>query len=97
MTIPKGLRLCFKYDRKLLGVLSQCFFASVKELGKPPQTAVLRRLSTTSHTVLGMEPSLGPRSFPPNGEREAAYFIGPPFFVCGTPSVIHCGAGVPFR
>ena len=25
------------------------------------------------------------------------YLIGPPFFVCGTPSVIHCGAGVPFR
>jgi hypothetical protein len=28
VTIPKMLRLCFKYDRKLLGVLSQCFFAS---------------------------------------------------------------------
>jgi hypothetical protein len=26
------LRLCFKYDRKLLGALSQCFYASVKEL-----------------------------------------------------------------
>jgi len=26
------LRLCFKYDRKLLGLLSQCFYASVKEL-----------------------------------------------------------------
>ena len=26
------LRLCFKYDRKLLGFLSQCFYASVKEL-----------------------------------------------------------------
>jgi hypothetical protein len=25
------LRLCFKYDRKLLGFLSQCFYASVKE------------------------------------------------------------------
>ncbi len=32
MTIPKLLRLCFKYDRKLLGLLSQCFYASVKEL-----------------------------------------------------------------
>jgi hypothetical protein len=32
VTIPKMLRLCFKYDRKLLGVFSQCFFASVKEL-----------------------------------------------------------------
>jgi hypothetical protein len=31
-TIPKMLRLCFKYDRKLLGLLSQCFYASVKEL-----------------------------------------------------------------
>jgi hypothetical protein len=30
--IPKMLRLCFKYDRKLLGLLSQCFYASVKEL-----------------------------------------------------------------
>jgi hypothetical protein len=26
------LRLCFKYDRKLLGLLSQCFYAAVKEL-----------------------------------------------------------------
>jgi hypothetical protein len=25
VTIPKMLRLCFKYDRKLLGLLSQCF------------------------------------------------------------------------
>ena len=32
VTIPKMLRLCFKYDRKLLGLLSQCFHASVKEL-----------------------------------------------------------------
>jgi hypothetical protein len=32
VTIPKMLRLCFKFDRKLLGVLSQCFYASVKEL-----------------------------------------------------------------
>ena len=32
VTIPKMLRLCFKYDRKLLGLLSQCFYASVKEL-----------------------------------------------------------------
>ena len=26
------LRLCFKYDRKLVGLLSQCFYASIKEL-----------------------------------------------------------------
>ena len=26
------LRLCFKYDRRLLGLLSRCFYASVKEL-----------------------------------------------------------------
>ena len=32
VTIPKMLRLCFKYGRKLLGLLSQCFYASVKEL-----------------------------------------------------------------
>jgi hypothetical protein len=32
VTIPKMLRLCFKYDCKLLGLLSQCFYASVKEL-----------------------------------------------------------------
>jgi hypothetical protein len=32
VTIRKMLRLCFKYDRKLLGLLSQCFYASVKEL-----------------------------------------------------------------
>jgi hypothetical protein len=32
VTIPKMLRLCFKYDRNLIGVLSQCFFASIKEL-----------------------------------------------------------------
>ena len=32
VTIPKMLRLCFKYDRKLLGLLSQCFYACVKEL-----------------------------------------------------------------
>jgi len=32
VTIPKMLRLCFKYDRKLLGLLSQCFYASVKDL-----------------------------------------------------------------
>jgi hypothetical protein len=32
VTIPKMLRLCFKYDRKLLGLLSRCFYASVKEL-----------------------------------------------------------------
>jgi hypothetical protein len=30
---PLGrVRDCFKYDRKLLGLLSQCFYASVKEL-----------------------------------------------------------------
>ena len=32
VTIPKMLRLSFKYDRKLLGLLSQCFYVSVKEL-----------------------------------------------------------------
>jgi hypothetical protein len=32
VTIPKMLRLCFKHDRKLLGLLSQCFYVSVKEL-----------------------------------------------------------------
>ena len=32
VTIPKMLRLCFRYDRKLLGLLSQYFYASVKEL-----------------------------------------------------------------
>jgi len=32
VTIPKMLRLSFKYDRKLLGLLSQCFYSSVKEL-----------------------------------------------------------------
>jgi len=32
VTIPKMLRLCFKYDRKLLGLLSQCFYASVKDV-----------------------------------------------------------------
>ncbi len=31
VTIPKMLRLCFKYDRKPLGLLSQSFYASVKE------------------------------------------------------------------
>ena len=25
------------------------------------------------------------------------YSIAPPFFVCGTPSTIHFGAGVPFK
>jgi len=25
------------------------------------------------------------------------YSITPPFFVCGTPSTIHFGSGVPFR
>ena len=32
VNIPKMLRLCFKYDRTLLGLLSQCFHASVKQL-----------------------------------------------------------------
>ena len=32
VTILKMLRLCFKYDRKLLGLLSQCFYASLKDL-----------------------------------------------------------------
>ena len=32
VTIPKMLRLCFKYDRKLLGELSRCFFDSIKDL-----------------------------------------------------------------
>ena len=32
VTIPKMLRLAFKYDRVLLGLLSLCFYASVKEL-----------------------------------------------------------------
>ncbi len=32
VTISKMLRLCFKYDRNLLGVLGQRLFASVKEL-----------------------------------------------------------------
>jgi hypothetical protein len=31
-TIPKMLRLCFKYDRKLLGELSRCFYESIKEI-----------------------------------------------------------------
>ena len=32
VTIPKMLRLCFKYDRKLLGELSRCFYDSIKVL-----------------------------------------------------------------
>ena len=32
VTIPKMLRLCFKYDRKLLGELSRCFYDSIKEI-----------------------------------------------------------------
>jgi len=32
VTIPKMLRLCFKFDRRLLGLLSQCFYASIKDL-----------------------------------------------------------------
>jgi len=32
VTIPKMLRLCFKYDRKLLGELSQSYYESIKEL-----------------------------------------------------------------
>jgi len=31
VTIPKMLRLCFKYDRKLLGELSRCFYDSIYE------------------------------------------------------------------
>jgi hypothetical protein len=30
VTIPKRLRLCFKYDRKLLGELSRCFYDSIE-------------------------------------------------------------------
>ena len=30
--IPKMLRLCFKYDRKLLGELSRCSYDSIKEI-----------------------------------------------------------------
>jgi len=41
VTIPKMLRLCFKYDRKLLGLLSRCFYASVKDL--LPDAAADRR------------------------------------------------------
>jgi hypothetical protein len=41
VTIPKMLRLGFKYDRKLLGLLNQCFYASVKELFQ--ETAHKRR------------------------------------------------------
>jgi hypothetical protein len=33
VTIPKMLRLCFKYDRKLLGELIRCFYDSIKEMG----------------------------------------------------------------
>ncbi len=32
VTIPKMLRLGFKYDRKLLGELSRCFYDSIKEI-----------------------------------------------------------------
>jgi hypothetical protein len=32
VTIPKMLRLCFKYDRKLLGELSRSYYESIKEL-----------------------------------------------------------------
>ncbi len=32
VTIPKMLRLGFKYDRKLLGELSRCFYESIKEI-----------------------------------------------------------------
>ena len=31
VTIPKMLRVYFKYDRKLLGLLSQCFYETLKE------------------------------------------------------------------
>lgn len=32
VTIPKMLRLGFKYDRKLLGELSRCFYETIKEI-----------------------------------------------------------------
>jgi len=32
VSIPKMLRLCFKYDRKLLGELSRCFYESIREI-----------------------------------------------------------------
>jgi len=50
VTIPKMLRLCFKYDRKLLGLLSQCFYASIKEL--------FQDAAGDRHSVPGMIASL---------------------------------------
>jgi len=50
VTIPKMLRLSFKYDRKLLGLLSQCFYASVKEL--------FQHAAGDRHSVPGMIASL---------------------------------------
>jgi hypothetical protein len=32
VTVPRMPRLCFKYDRKLLGELSRCFYYSNQEL-----------------------------------------------------------------
>ena len=32
VTIPKMLRLAFKYERKFLGELSRCFYESIKEI-----------------------------------------------------------------
>ena len=48
VTIPKMLRLCFKYDRKLLGLLSRCFYASIRELF---QEAAADRCSLTAMTA----------------------------------------------
>jgi len=31
VTIPKMLRICFKYDRKLLGLFSQCFYEALRD------------------------------------------------------------------
>jgi hypothetical protein len=50
VTIPKMLRLCFKYDRKLLGLLSQCFYGSIKEL--------FQETSHERHSLPGMIASL---------------------------------------
>jgi hypothetical protein len=59
VTIPKMLRLCFKYDRKLLGELSRCFYDSIKEIfllaapqagdcspGSPPLPAMICSVQT---------------------------------------------------
>ena len=36
VTIPKMLRIFFKHDRKLLGLISQCFYQTVKQSGMSP-------------------------------------------------------------